>query len=135
MFKFLTAFLLAGVLCAQTTASKAPIPQAKDSLGRTTPQDSVFQFLEACHARDYTKAILYLDLKKIPAAQRAKDGPDLARQLADLLDDTSFEITTLSRDPEGDQTDGLAPATERLATFEWTGDKLLLHLGRGYSNR
>src|SRR5258708_12146303 len=103
MFKFLTALLLASVLCAQAPASKAPAPEAKDSLGRTTPQDSVFQFLEACHARDYTKAILYLDLKKIPAAQRAKDGPDLPRQFEHLLDDTSFQITTLTRHPEGDQ--------------------------------
>ena len=45
----------------------------------------------------------------MPAAARAKDGPDLASQLEDLLDDTPFDITTLSRDPEGDQADGLAP--------------------------
>jgi MscS family membrane protein len=128
MSKVLTALLLAGVLGAQTPTSNTP--DAKDSLGRTTPQDSVFQFLEACHARDYTKAALYLDLKKMPAAQRATDGPGLAMQLEDLLDDTSFEITKLSHDPEGDQTDGLAPAAERLATFEVNGKKLDLQLER-----
>ena len=36
----------------------------------------------------------------MPPADRAKNGPDLARQLEDLLDDTPFDITMLSRDPE-----------------------------------
>src|SRR5713226_3677130 len=108
----LVALLFAVVLRAQT-----PVPEAKDPLGRNTPQDSVFQFLEACHARDYSKATYYLDLRRMPAAARTKDGPELARQLEDLLDDTPFEITTLSRDPEGDQADGLSPAFERLDTY------------------
>jgi MscS family membrane protein len=125
MFRIPAAFLLAGVLCAQTQ-----VPDAKDPLGRTTPQDSVVQFLEACHARDYRKAILYLDLRKMPAAQRAKDGPNLARQLEDLLDDTSFEIASLSRDPEGDQTDGSKPAIAPLATFQVEGKTLELRLER-----
>jgi MscS family membrane protein len=125
MFRILTAFLLVGFLAAQT-----PTPEAKDPFGRTTPRDSIYQFLEACHARDYAKATLYLDLRKMPAAQRAKDGPDLAQQLEDLLDDTSFEITTLSTDPEGDQTDGLAPNSERLASFQVEGKTLELQLER-----
>jgi MscS family membrane protein len=125
MLRIFTAFLLAGVLDAQT-----PVPAVKDPLGRTSPQESVVQFLEACHARDYAKALFYLDLRKMPAVQRAKDGPDLARQLEDLLDDTAFEITTLSGDPEGDQTDGLAPAIDRLATFQVAGKTLELQLER-----
>ena len=67
MSRILTAFLLAGLLRAQT-----PAPEAKDVLGRTTPQSAIVQFLEACHARDYAKATLFLDLRKMPAAQRAK---------------------------------------------------------------
>src|SRR5437016_4746273 len=125
MPKRLAALLLAGVLCAQ-----APASEAKDALGRNTPQESVFQFLEACHARDYSKALYYLDLRKMPAAARAKDGPDLARQLEDLLDDTPFDITTLSRDPEGDQADGLAANFERLASFEVNGQMVDLQLER-----
>ena len=66
----------------------------------------------------------------MPAAERAKDGPELARQLEDLLDDTPFEITTLSRDPEGDQSDGLSPAFERLDTFHVDGQTLELQLER-----
>jgi MscS family membrane protein len=125
MFRILTLMLLAGILCAQT-----PSPETKDTLGRTTPQDSIFQFLEACHARDYAKATLYLDLRKMPAAQRAADGPMLAQQLEDLLDDSSFEITMLSRDPDGDQADGLAPTLEHLATFMVGGKMLDLQMER-----
>lgn len=125
MFRILTYSLLAGILGAQT-----PTPSANDPLGRTSPQESVVHFLEACHARDYLKAILYLDLRRMPAAQRAEEGQELARQLEDLLDDTSFEITTLSRDPEGDQNDGLAATTERLATFKVNGKTIELQLER-----
>ena len=110
MPKILFALLFALILRAQT-----PAPQEKDPLGRDTPQASVFQFLEACHARDYAKAMYYLDLRRMPAAARAEQGPELARQLEDLLDDTPFDITTLSRDPEGDQADGLPPALDPLA--------------------
>ena len=125
MPRILAALLLAGILRAQ-----APASEAKDALGRNTPQEAVFQFLEACHARDYSKATYYLDLRKMPAAARAKDGPDLARQLEDLLDDTPFDITTLSRDREGDQADGLAANFERLASFEVNGQMVDLQLER-----
>jgi MscS family membrane protein len=125
MPRLLAALLFAVVVCAQT-----PAPEVKDPLGRNTPQESVFQFLEACHARDYSKAIYYLDLRRMPAGARAKDGPDLARQLEDLLDDTPFDITTLSRDPEGDQADGLPPAFDRLASFQVGGQTVELQLER-----
>ena len=125
MPRLLAAILLAGLLRAQ-----APAPEAKDALGRNTPQDSMLQFLEACHARDYSKATYYLDLRKTPAGTRAKDGADLARQLEDLLDDTTFDITKLSRDAEGDQADGLPPALERLASFEVNGQAVDLQLER-----
>src|SRR5512142_700301 len=125
MTRLLAAILLAGVLRAQT-----PEAVKKDSLGRTSPQESVFQFLEACHARDYSKALYYLDLRQMSPAARAKDGPEVAMQLEDLLDDTPFDITTLSRDPEGDQSDDLSPTLERLATFRVDGQSVELKLER-----
>src|SRR6266853_2071705 len=125
MLKLLAALLFAVILRAQPPAS-----EAKDSLGRSTPQESVFQFLEACHARDYSKALHYLDLRRMSPADRAKNGSELVRQLEDLLDDTPFDITTLSRDPEGDQADGLAPALDRLASFEVAGQTVELQLER-----
>ena len=66
----------------------------------------------------------------MPPAQRVKDGQDLARQLEDLLDDTPFDIATLSRDPEGDQSDQLSPALDRLDTFQVGGQTLELRLER-----
>jgi MscS family membrane protein len=125
MARLLAAILLAGVLRAQT-----PDPETKDSLGRTTPQESVFQFLQACHARDYSKALYYLDLRQMSPAERAKEGPELAMQLEDLLDDTPFDITTLSRDPEGDQSDDVSPSLERLAAVQVDGQTVELKLER-----
>jgi len=125
MPRLLAAILLAGLLHAQTS-----VPETKDPLGRSTPQDSVFHFLEACHARDYSKALHYLDLRRMPPAERARNGPELARQLEDLLDDTPFDITTLSRDPEGDQSDGLSSGLDRLDTFHVDGQTLELQLER-----
>ena len=125
MSRLLIAILTASVLSAQT-----PVPESKDPLGRGTPQSAVFQFLEACHSRDYEKALHYLDLRRMPPASRSKDGPELARQLEDLLDDTPFSVATLSRDPEGDEFDGLAPGLERLDTVHLEGQTLELQLER-----
>jgi len=124
MPKLLAALLVAVVLRAQT-----PAPEVKDPLGRSTPRQSIFNFLEACHARNYSKATYYLDLSRLSVGDRAKNGPDLAVQLEDLLDDTPFDIATLSRDPEGDLTD-LAPNTDRLASFEVDGQMIVLQLER-----
>jgi MscS family membrane protein len=110
--------------------AQVPATDAKDPLGRTTPQEAIFQFLEACHARDYSKASRYLDLRRMPAADRIKQGPILAAQLEDLLDDTPFDITTLSRNIEGDMSDGLPPDRERLDTFHVDRKILDLQLER-----
>jgi MscS family membrane protein len=125
MLRLAAVVLLVAALRAQT-----PAAETIDPLGRSTPQESVFQFLEACHARDYSKALRYLDLRRMSPADRAKDGPELVRQLEDLLDDTPFAITMLSRDPEGDQADGLSAGRERLATFHVDGQNLELQLER-----
>jgi MscS family membrane protein len=66
----------------------------------------------------------------MPSDQRAKSGPDLARQLEDLLDDTPFDIAMLSRAVEGDQTDGLGAAFEHLDTFHVDNQTLDMQLER-----
>ncbi len=124
MLRLLAAMLLAGVLQGQNS------PPPKDPLERTSPQSSILRFLEACHARDYNRATSYLDLHRMAPGERAQNGPELARQLEDLLDDTPFDIATLSREPEGDQTDGLAYTTERLDTFHVDGLTQTLYLER-----
>ena len=118
-------FLFAAVLPAQT-----PPTGVNDPLGRGSPQAAIVQFIEACHTRDYTRAEHFLDLRGMTPADRAKSGPDLASQLEDLLDDTGFDIATLSRDPDGDQSDGLDSAFEHLASFKVGGQTLDLQLER-----
>ena len=86
MSRLLVAFVFASILSAQTPA------ETNDPLCRNTPQSSVFQFLEACHAGQYSKAARYLDLRRKSTTERAKDGPELAMQLEDVLDDTPFDI-------------------------------------------
>jgi MscS family membrane protein len=124
------AGFFAGMLLATAAQAQAPATEAHDPLGRNTPQDSVFQFLEACHARDYAKATRYLDLRQMPPAARAQQGPELASQLEDLLDDTPFDITMLSRAPEGDLSDDLSDTRERLATFHVDQQVVELELER-----
>lgn len=127
---------LAVSLPAQTSAatpaafSEAPatVPEPHDPLGRTTPQDSILNFLEACHDHQYAKAWHYLDLRQMSATERDKDGPQLAQQLGDLLDNTSFDIATLSRSPIGDLDDGLPPNREQLLTFQADGRSLQLQM-------
>jgi MscS family membrane protein len=85
-----------------TTQSKS-----KDPFHRETPQSCVYNFQEACHASDYTRATKYLDLRKLPQAQRLTKGRELARQLCEILDrDTQFEVAELSDQPAGDGAQG-----------------------------
>lgn len=125
---FAAASLFAQTSAPTPTPAPAPAPTLNDPLGRTTPQDSIFNFLEACHSRQYAKAWHYLDLRQMSPTDREKNGPELARQLEDLLDDTPFDIATLSRSPLGDLDDGLAPGRERLVTFQQNGRPLQLEL-------
>jgi MscS family membrane protein len=88
------------------------------------------QFLEACHGHEYAKAAHYLDLRQMSPADRATKGPQIAQQLEDLLDDTPFDIATLSREPEGDLSEGLSSSREGLVTFQLEGKPLELDLER-----
>lgn len=124
-----TALLLLTAVTAWAQNPPAPT-QTSDPLGRTSPQSSILHFLEACHARDYAKAAYYLDLRKMQPAERAKAGPQLAMQLEDLLDDTPFDIATLSLAPEGDQNDEASAQLEHLDTIHVDGKDLDLQLER-----
>jgi len=119
-------------LSAQTPSGATAAQQkAQDPLNRDSPQSSVYAFLEACHARNYPRAWHYLDLRTLPADQRLKDGPALARQLAEALDrDAQFDVASLSRDPAGDQDDGLSSNREVIDTFRLSGQTLSLQMER-----
>jgi hypothetical protein len=82
-------FLIAGVLQAQSTT-----PQVSNPLGGTSrPKPPTISIFGARQPRT-----------------APKNGADLAQQLEEPLDETPFDIATLSREPEGDQPDGLSAA-------------------------
>lgn len=118
---------------AQILPSAKPNSPGKntDPLDRDSPQSSVVAFLEAAHAQNYAKAWRYLDLRSMPEDQRLSGGTELARELETILDrDTQFDVGNLSRDPEGDVTDNLAPNRDRVDTFHVNGQTLELDLER-----
>jgi len=121
---------LSGLLGNKTQASSATRGTA-DSLNRTTPRSAILYFLEACHGQRYVTAARYLDLRKIPAEQRRTEGPELAKQLADILDkEPRFEVDQLSDDTAGKLDDGLAPDREVLVKSNGGGEPTTLFLQR-----
>jgi MscS family membrane protein len=131
---YLISFLLLhSVFCvnAQTTPAPKPAQNQQDPLNRDTPESSVFSFLEACHARNYAQAWRYLDLRGLPEDKRTQDGPQLAQQLEQVLDrDPRFDVASLSREPGGDVSDGLASNREIVDTFAVDGKQQQLLLER-----
>jgi len=113
MWNILPAVLLSvSLLCAAPQQTASDPSKNKDPLNRETPQSTVVAFLEAYRAHDYTRAAKYLDRRKLPAAERLKGGPGLARELGEILNrDAQFDVADLSREPEGDR--------ERVDTYRW----------------
>jgi MscS family membrane protein len=129
---FLPVFLCLSSLSAQIPAAapdgKAPPPKEaapQDPFNRLSPQSSVISFLEACRGRNFERATRYLNLRQMPRDQRLSDGPRLAQQLGRILDrDAAFDVADISRDPQGDLTDGLPADRERIGSYR-VGDKTL----------
>src|SRR5882757_1040349 len=123
----LTIFCVPGT--AQTPASSPQKPQ--DLLNRDTPRDSVYSFLETCHARNYERAARYFDLRQLPADQRLTEGPQLAKQLAQILDhDVQFDVGGLSNNSMGSAADPRGPVREHVDTFNINGRSVNLELER-----
>jgi MscS family membrane protein len=131
---YLAAVLVAAVPLAEAqqtipgTSGATPAARTStDPLGRDNPQSAVISFLEACRTQDYRLATAYLDLRALPAAQRAVEGPILARQLQQLLDrNVEFDAGSLSRNPDSDTGTG----RETVATFFDDGRAYQLDLER-----
>jgi len=113
---------------ALTTPSQS---QKQDPLNRTSPQSSIIGFLDACHTKDYGRAIHYLDLNQISTADRRSEGPQLAQELEQVLNrDAQFEVAALSREPDGDHKDGIPPNRDRLVSIPVEGKAVQLDLER-----
>ncbi len=121
----LAALLFAGGLTgsAQTipglngAAPKAEAPT--DSLRRVSPRSAIYAFLQACHTGQYDLASDYLDLRRIRSDQRNTEGPELAKDLCQILDrDTHFEVGRLSNDADGNTRDRLPTNVDELTSID-----------------
>jgi MscS family membrane protein len=125
----------AGGLLSNGNPSTSVPAAASDPLKRTSPRSAITNFLQACHNESYVLASQYLNLARMRSADRATEGPQLARQLSDLLNrDAQFEVGRLSNVPEGNQTDGLAAGVDGLDTFELNGREVALQMERVNQN-
>lgn len=88
----------------------------KDEFGRDTPRSMVSGFLDAIAAQDYDKAAVFLNLSSLPKSQQKSQGPVLAKQLQNLLDQSGWvkPRNTVSDDPMGDTEDDLPPEDEKI---------------------
>lgn len=111
--------------------SPPPARGPEDAYGRGTPRGAVRGFLETARTGDWERAVEYLDLRRVPSARRADEGPELAKQLKTVLDRTLWvDLDDLSNDPEGLGDDGLPVRTDRLGTLETRAGAVDLKLVR-----
>src|SRR5215471_15867747 len=112
-------------------APPAPPSKPQDPYERSSPASTVLAFLQACRSNNYSAATRYLDLRKLTPEERRKQGPRLAQQLAQALDnDPQFDLATLSHDSQGDLKDGLPPNRERVQTLNPKGRPADIQLER-----
>ncbi len=124
------------MLVAVLLAAGAWGAEPADPLGRETPRGTVRGYLDAIRRGAYDDAAKYLDLRRIPAAQREARGPELARELGVVLEQAAtLDVDALSASPEGAADDGLAPAQERAGTIETRAGPVELLLERGREDR
>jgi MscS family membrane protein len=109
-----------------------PQNKSHDPLDRASPQSTVLAFLETCRAKNYDRAVRFIDLSRVAPEHRLDEGPRLAKELEQVLErDAQFDVAELSPDPQGDLNDGLAPDRERVAHFEIAHKPYDLELQRG----
>ena len=115
-----SALLLgAALVVVALLVSTARGAEPEDALGRETPRGALKGYLGAVRKGDYEPAARYLDLRRVPVAQRETRGPELARELGVVLDQAgTLDLATLSAAPEGSAEEGLADSLERAGTVE-----------------
>jgi MscS family membrane protein len=90
-----------------------------DDLDRGTPRRAIQGFLRATRAHDFERAAGYLDLRAVPAWEARALGPELARELKIVLDQTlQVDVDALIDTPAGHVNDGLPLDTEHLTLIE-----------------
>ncbi|MEN8183964.1 MAG: mechanosensitive ion channel family protein [Myxococcota bacterium] len=120
---------------AEQPAAPAPAPGPPDDFDRGVPRTTVVGFRSAAEKADWERAAEYLDVRRLPRGFTSREGPELARQLAFLLDRFLWiHPETLSAEPKGHADDGL-PAYQdyvgRIEAPEKQVDILLQRVPRG----
>jgi MscS family membrane protein len=116
------ALILLAAVYAQSPISQILQPNkdksiqpVTDPLGRETPNGTLFGFLQAEQAENYTSAAQYLQLSP---ARRASQGEQIARELKTVLDSAFVgSLRSISTTPEGTPQPGLSPDHERVGTL------------------
>jgi len=115
---------LARPLCAAEptpgngTATPTPAGPA-DDYNRGVPRTAARGFLEACWAPNPQRAANYLDLRRLPPASRAADGPTLADELCTVIDRTVWiDPEQLSEAPDGEHQDSLPSRRDLIGTIQ-----------------
>jgi MscS family membrane protein len=97
----------------------------------SSPRAALSEFFEAARASDYASAATYLDLRHVSLAERAAEGPALARRVKSLLDRTLWvDLEAVSDSPEGDLDDGLPRSRERVGEISRSGERFDVMLER-----
>lgn len=92
---------------------------AGDEFDRQTPRGSMYGYLVAAGEGDFKRAAEYLDLRRVPAGQRAERGPELARQLKVVLDQTLWvDWEGLSAEEDGYTDDGLPGSRDQVGVVQ-----------------
>ena len=123
-----------GQAAPEKAPKPGPPPGPKDDFDRGVPRTSVQGFLSAADKDDWERAAEYLDLRNLPGGLAPRGGPELARQLAMILDRFLWiHPETLSDDPKGHPDDGLPSYRDyvgRIETPEMQVDVLLQRIPR-----
>jgi MscS family membrane protein len=131
-FLFLLSALLVRPGIAQLSKTIGLQPEVSekktsgDLLSRSTPYGTVTGFVSAAERNDYAKASQYLHTRK-----KGEAVVKLAQQLQLVLDwGLKVDLAKLSRKPEGDLTDGLEIAQDRIGSIDTSSGKLDILLDR-----
>jgi MscS family membrane protein len=97
---------------SQTGTANQPAP---DPLGRDTPSGTVYGFLQAAQAGNYSMAAQYLQMTN---AKRASQGEDLATKLKAVMDRAfSGNLRLISNRPEGTPQEGVSSDQQRIGVL------------------
>jgi MscS family membrane protein len=97
-----------------TGSANQPAPPP-DPLGRDTPNGTIYGFLHAAQAGNYSVAAQYLQMTN---AKRAAQGEELATKLKSVMDRAfSGNLRLISNLPEGSQQEGSSPNQQRIGAL------------------